>query len=45
MLLLLLSPFGGNGPGEELEGPLGPSIQDDEAGCSPVPNRRHLKDN
>lgn len=30
---------------EELEGPRGLSIQDDETGCSPGSNRRHLTDN
>lgn len=30
---------------EELEGPRGLSIQDDETVCSPVADRRHFKDN
>lgn len=37
--LLLISRVGENGPVEELEGPRGLSIQDDETECSPVTKR------
>lgn len=37
--LLLLSRVGENRPVEELEGPKGLSIQDDETECSPVTKR------
>lgn len=37
--LLLLSRVGENRPVEELEGPRGLSIQDDETECSPVTKR------